>query len=468
MHPRGVPTKGLSIPTLAPGTSLTLDDPPTVDGAADGTLIGLTGFIPGETPLRAFAYSVQPLQSASASIFQYNDVSITESSAPGGATESSVGLQVSGTITLHGFLFALGAAQALAGADLDLLDVTDGAETTIASQHIAEYSVDPGQGVAIGGGVNIGGQAGFPYVGLTGGGEIQASVSLAPLLALVRDDVAFDLHALVQRGHTYRVRITLSLSTEVRLFGGTAISSFYSPDVGGPVIPNAFDPDPSPSAKGAENSWLSLLTPMAGTLPDLQLAKGKADLVSGSLDIGGGTFQFASIWNQSIADMLSPFGILTGNEATKKFHGHTLLGDLFATPPLSMDQLVKSSSFLDVKNETSRQTVDLPGVGALAPLLTLDSDRVELADLAMNRVIEENLAQGSRLASLYLPAANGGALERGMTLVNALIADSLAAGLDTAQAQVFMDQAAKAQANGHYKIAYRWLHLAYQQLTRGS
>jgi hypothetical protein len=470
LQPRNVPAKGLVVPTLGPGEVLTFSGPDAVHGVAESGSAGGASYIEGETPLRAYAYGFLPLQSSAASIFQYNDVTIAESAVPGGATGNVVSAQISGTASARGFLYALGAVEARAAVDVEVLDVTDPeAEVLLASQRIAEYSVDSRTGASIGGGVDVEGHAGFPYVGMSGGGSIDADIHLEPILRFVRDDVAYGFPVLLQRGHTYRVQVELSTDAELRLFGGTAIASFFEAERGGPVVPNALDPDPSPGTKGAENTWLSLLEPLAGAVPDLQIAKGEADVVSGSVDVGGGDFEFASVWNQSIIDVLDPlgFGFVTGSEKTKKLHGHDLLDLLFTTPPLSISQLVTSSPFLDVKNETGREIIVLPGIAVLGPTIALDNDRVELEDRAVNRVIEENLAQGRRLASMYLPATNGGALERCMAVVNALITESQAAGLDTAQAEAFMAKAVEAQGKGKYKAAYRHLHDAYVRLTRG-
>jgi|GEM_PF-2979984 len=461
-------SKGLALPTLAPGASLTFTEPDAVDGSSEPGFAGAADFVTDATPLRAYAYGILPVQSSAASVFQYNDVIIAPSTVPGSAPDGVVAAQISGTVSARGFLFAMGATEARAAIDVDVLDVTLlGEGIVLASQRIAQYGVESRVSASIGGGTELEAQAGFPYVGVAGGGSIEAGVELDPVLRFVRDDVAFGFRVLVQRGHTIRVRVALSMSSEVRLFGGTAIACFFPAVDGGPFMPNPFDPDPSPVTKGAENSWLSLLSSMAGSLPDLQIEKGAADLVSGSVDVGGGDFEFASVWDQSITDVLDPFGFMTGSEENKELHGHDLLDEIFATPPLTMEQLVSASPFLDVTNKGEYETVAEPGVALLGPTITLDSDRAELEDLAMNRVIEENLARGSRLASMYLPAGNGGALERCMAVVSDLIDRSEAAGLETAGAEKLVAEAEQAQSNGKYKTAYRRLHEAYVRLTRG-
>jgi hypothetical protein len=263
------------------------------------------------------------------------------------------------------------------------------------------------------------------------------------------------------------VQIEVSVDTTERLFGGTAIASFYSAAAGGPIIPNVFDPDPSPVTKGAENSWLSLLSPMAGAIPNLQVAKGNADVVSRSVDIGGDTFNFASIWNQSIADVAAgTFGFLSANEAARKFSGHALFSELFQTPPLSIGLLVKNSPFLAVKNEGAFETVPLPGVAVTGPTITLANDQVELAERAANRTIEENLRQGDLLVSEYLPATYGGELERCTDLVASLIAGSKAAGYTPRGAEFHLALSLKAKNRGSYRTAFRELHEAYVALSR--
>jgi hypothetical protein len=348
------------------------------------------------------------------------------------------------------------------------LDITDtNAPIIVSCQRIADNNADARVGASIGGGVDVGGEAGFPYAGAEAGGSIDADLHLEPILRFVRDDATFGFMTLLRRGHVYRVQVELSADTSVRVFGGTAIASFFSPAAGGPVIPNALDPDPIPTTKGAENSWLSLLTPMAGAIPDLQVAKGNADVVCRSVDVGGGTFDYASVWNQSISDVINPlgFGFLSANEAARSFGGHALFSQLFAAPPLSIGQLVRSSPFLAARNEGAFETIELPGVAVDGPTITLANDAVELAEQAKNRAIEENLKQHEVLVSLYLPAAFGGEFERCTNLVSGLIAQSKAAGYITLDAELSLNRAMVARRRGKYRFAYQHLLEAYDKLA---
>jgi hypothetical protein len=466
LEPRLVTKTDAAVPFLMPGTTLAFNGPDAIGGAAQPGFAGGADYFTNGTPLRAFAYGIDPLQVSSASAFQYNDVAIPESTVIGSLTGGVLSAQISGSASIRGFLYALGAAESSAGVDVEVLDITGtNAPAVVSSQRIAAYHAEHRLGGSVGGGVHLGGQAGFPYVGLEGGGSIDAALHLEPSLRFVRDDVAFGFMALLRRGHVYRVQIELSVDSSERLFGGLSIASFFSQESGGPVVPNPFDPSPTPGTKGAENSWLSLLTPMAGAIPDLQIAKGNADVVSRSVDGLGVTFS-SSIWNESqdaVAAQL--FGFLSPDEAARTYGGHALLSKIFATPPLSIEQLVMNSPFLTARNQGSFESIPQPGVAVSGLMITLDNDRVELAERATNQAIEDNLMQGGLIVSLYLPAAAGGELERCTDLVTSLVAQSKTAGLEVSQAENWLALAVQAERQGEYKLAYRRLHQAYADLT---
>lgn len=467
LKPQAVTALDTVPPSLMPGDTITFTNADAVGGAAQPALIGLADVVTNEAPLRAFAYTIEPLQSSSASAFQYNDFAIPESTVVGTVTDSVVSAQISGSVSVRGFLFAMGAAEASAGVDIEVLDITDtnGPPLLVTSQGIADYEADDRLSPSVGGEVKVSGQAGFPYVGIDVGGGIQVALQLSPDLNFVRDDKTFGFTVLLQRGHVYRVQTELSVDTSDRVFNGTAIASFFSPFSGGPVIPNVFDPQPT-SNKGAENSWLSLLKPKAGAIPDLQIAKGNADVVSERNLLGNPV----SIWNAdtSVESLLeNPLGFISSGEGAKTFSGNALFTTLFSTPPLTLDTLVMNSPFLNLQNEITNEFIALPGVAVAGPTITLGNDQVELAEQATDRTIEQQLREpGDALVSLYLPAAFGGQLERCTALVSSLIAQSKAAGLRTEAAEDHLAVAVEAQGKGKYKIAYRQLHEAYISLVR--
>ena len=466
LEPRQLTKSVAAVPSLMPGQTISFKGPDAIGGAAQPAFIGAAAYATNQTPLSAFAYSVSPLQSSSASAFQYNDVAIPESTVAGSVTGVVVSAQISGSASVRGFLSALGAAESSAGVDVEVLDITDAnAPAVVSSRRIADYHAEDRVGASLGGAVHAGAEAGFPYAGVSGGGSIEAGLHLQPSLRFVRDDVAFGFTVLLRRGHVYRVQIELSVDTSVRLFGGTSIASFFSLASGSPVILNAFDPSPTPGTKGAENSWLSLLSPMAGAIPDLQISKGNADVVSRSVTIGGATFQ-SSIWNASPADVAAQlFGFLSADEAARTHGGHYLLSQIFAAPPLSIEQLVMNSPFLAARNQGNFESILQPGVAVSGLMITLDNDRVELAARVANRAIEDNLRRGDSIVSLYLPAAAGGELERCTDLVTSLVAQSKAAGFQVSRAEKFLALATEAERQGKYKLAYFRLHQAYVALT---
>lgn len=97
-------------------------------------------------------------------------------------------------------------------------------------------------------------------------------------------------------------------------------------------------------------------------------------------------------------------------------------------------------------------------------LINLAEDIKKTVDTMSLRQIEQILASCSTLASLYLPKAFGGHLEEVAQLVQTLINQSKAAGLNTCNAQSLFYVGQIAMSKAEYKKAYKWFSEAYQQL----
>jgi hypothetical protein len=305
-------------PSVAPGdTSVFPVIPDLVDGSVDSNLSGFSSDSPGETPLKAFSFGIAPLARASSKVFQYHEFVVPESLVIGTDAGNVLVAGVSGSVEVRGFLFAMGGASAAAGVNLKLLDVTDDpfAPVLVWSRKLASYRQDNFFSGSVGGVALVGGEGGFPYVGVSVDGGLNLSMSISPKLQLVRDSVAFGADLLLRRGRTYRLQVELSTSTQNRVLAATAIASFSSTADGAPVCPNESDPDPDPSSPGAQNSWLSLLTDsnsnssMKGSISSVQLPKSDADSKIGSV-----LMLDRNVWEQGL---LNPFNKLAGNEMGK-------------------------------------------------------------------------------------------------------------------------------------------------------
>lgn len=86
-----------------------------------------------------------------------------------------------------------------------------------------------------------------------------------------------------------------------------------------------------------------------------------------------------------------------------------------------------------------------------------------LADAAFFRrtAIERALRRDMRLASIYLPAAQGGLMEEVVTIVEGVVADVVTSGEPANSAQVYLGRANTEINAGRYKRAWGQLSLAY-------
>ena len=88
-------------------------------------------------------------------------------------------------------------------------------------------------------------------------------------------------------------------------------------------------------------------------------------------------------------------------------------------------------------------------------------------DIMRRAMIEEqlNTNSGSRFASYFLPAANGGMLEQVRSLVGSFVATFKAAGYDTSSAENWLAKADAAFAAGNFRASFESLRQAYRVAT---
>jgi hypothetical protein len=232
-------------------------------------------------------------------------------------------------------------------------------------------------------------------------------------------------------------------------------------------MPDLFNPDEG-TQMGTENTWLSLLTKSSpgrnpifrGRVGNYGIAKQEADMVCGSfLGLPINLFE---------QGLTNPYNQLHGSEAGVQQRSDKFLSRIFGTSsgsPLSISTLVQSD-FMRLSTETENDSVDLPGVELTGLTLTVREDAGERLQRAANRAFEQNLKNGTNLASAFLPAQFGGELENVLALVDRLIEQFTAAGIELNNAPYFQALARTELANGHYRTAYTRTRQAYQLLTR--
>lgn len=439
-------------PVVAPGESFTFDAPDAIDGDCGGALVDVCDFVVNEPPLRSFALAILPLQRVTGESFQYNDFEVPLSEIPGSPPDTVVMAQISGSAGIKGFLAVSSIGAASASVGLKVIDITDDpdAGTVIASRSLANYGLNTSPSASVSGSLGLEGQAGFPYVGLSGTGAVGISIGVAPKKQIVRDTVDFGLGVLLRRGHRYRLQLELTNSATNYVLNGWTVSSFFAPDLGGPMIPNLLDPFESADQP---QTWLTFLEPLSKPLPELAIRKGTADQTVGILD-------------GALSPALSAF--MTRKQKRKQFKTHSLIAQLFpelGAPPYTLLKIAKNSRFLNLVNSTLRDVLTLPGVDQTNLAVMVQEDLFAQGDANRNRAIEESLHACRNLTSLYLPAQFGGELEAVIAVVDFYMLQSLNAGLDIGEAPAFFTKAESDFGVGFYKGAYKNLCSAYDQLV---
>jgi hypothetical protein len=213
-----------------------------------------------------------------------------------------------------------------------MLDVTDDPATPLLvwSGPVTSYSSNTLNGFTVGSELGVGLEGGFPYIGGEAEGGIGAEVSIMPDIQVIHDQLDFGFDLMLQRGHTYRLQLAVSVSAHNRVHGGSSIASFFSPDAGGPVVPNVLNVTEG-TQLGTENTAFSLLTKSQGGKPAIfrgrvgnyGLTKGDADLECGSV-LGFSR----TIWEQGLND---PFNKLSSSEADSQQRSDKFLARISGT-----------------------------------------------------------------------------------------------------------------------------------------
>lgn len=458
------------VPVLEPGTVHAFDPAPDlVTGSCEPPFLGSCDVVDGEAPLRAYAYGVVSRASASASVAEHHEFAIQAPTASGSPPNAVVPAQLAGRVRIRGFLFTMGGATATAAVSLRLVDLTGGLgdPRTVWSGPVADYRAETRPSFAVGAGVGVSVEGGFPYIGASGEGEIGLEMGISPDLQMIRDEIEFAFPVLLRRGGTYRLQLVLDVETRNRLLAATSIASFYPADLGGPAVPNVYNARGG-SRAGTQNSWLSILTlpsggkdaVFGGRTGNFGLPKGAADTTCGSV-LG----LSRNIWEQGL---VNPFNQLDAGEAANEQRSDRFLSHLFGVAPGQAigPQTLADSSFMRVGQDDEEEVIDLAGVELERLVLTLGEDPAETERRAANRAFERQLATGSPLVSSCLPRARGGDLEDILDLVDRLLSESTAAGLPVNNAAQLQSLARAEFAHGNYRQAYARTRSAYLQLTR--
>ncbi len=216
---------------IRPGESISISDPDAIGGGFDG--VGCGTFLaptplaadclvdPTSTPLNSYVMAGRRLARADSELFQYYTIQVDE----GDGSESVLMAQVSGTVSVKGWMIIMGLAQSKSAVVLKVIDVTNGSEKVITSRELSSHKItgEFTPELAVGFGADVG----IPHGGSVGGG-IEVGVGLPARKEIIRDTVDFGFSVLLQRGHQYRLYLESTTSTQIfaGFPRGVAVASF--------------------------------------------------------------------------------------------------------------------------------------------------------------------------------------------------------------------------------------------------
>lgn len=210
-------------------------------GKATAEVMGVSESPAGAAPLSSTAIASDALGRAKTTLSQHVDFNVE----PGAQGETVLTAQISGQVDIRGYMLLAGLAVAKSKVRIEILDITPGseAERIIMSHVLDERKLEGEFAPSVGAGVSVDlGSATAGQIGIGFGAEVAISL----VKDVVREQVPFGFTALLQRGHTYRLRLTSENEAKIGIGGGIAESSFYTPY---DIPPSLFDP----------NFWLGTL-----------------------------------------------------------------------------------------------------------------------------------------------------------------------------------------------------------------
>jgi hypothetical protein len=239
-------------------------------------------------------------------------------------------------------------------------------------------------------------------------------------------------------------------------------------------------------AKGDGHGGLSEFGPLVPTATD-NIDTALADLNrDGYLDLvaaflGSPSWITTSLYRPSSDDRLrTSAGTLARIETTVTGVEHAIsalqlpnLGNLSAldsavssrASQASVDAMTAYLVGVDVPVSTRASAADVAALhGALAGVV--DQAAAQARDAMLRVSIEQALARGERLSSLYLPEAFGGALERVREVVVEELDRNRAAELNTGRAQTLLEKGDQKRQDQHYRVAFDAYAEAYQAIVK--
>lgn len=169
---------------------------------------------------------------------QFYDFEVKE----GDGSETPLLSQISGKANFNGFLALVGGGQVKGSLKLKLIDLgrtgtlyPDGGKV-VHQETLASHQLS---GLAITGvGFGIGGIGGAPVIAASAGAQLKFNIALKK--ELVRDKINFGMHALLLRGHTYRLQFEASVLAKKDVVPGLSIAQFK---LGDDRAPDLLDPE---------------------------------------------------------------------------------------------------------------------------------------------------------------------------------------------------------------------------------
>lgn len=399
----------------------------------------------GEERLRVRAKAHDCLNRAKVTVERHNDFLIAGNSGDGVVTA-----QVSASVHMKGFILLMGPGEAAVNSWLNVIDVTEGAPeegSIVASELIYEKNVQtslvPDLGLEIG----------FPS-------GVGASIAFAGEGTKMRLDRSFDVGfvVLLQRGHRYRLELTLTGLARRGILPGVSWVGFWAREI---QPPDLLEPESWKAAlqrvatlvDGTINQKVAQNCVLGGLLGDKKVS------FAGELEARGNGIFDALKGKLNSLDQISfdttnlagqPGGFLPENTVANILDSCGLPDE------------ITGRIFVDwIDGQLDRAAAEfLQGAGA-----EMHNLQVSVAGETSDD-IESHLTDCSRQVELFLPAEFGGRLEEVFSVVERRINQVEEAGLNTRTASKKVDKAQADFSQGKYRKSYDHLCNAYKVLGR--
>jgi len=399
----------------------------------------------GEERLRVRAKAHDCLNRAKVTVERHNDFLMA-----GNRGDGVVTAQVSASVHMKGFILLMGPGEAAVNSWLNVIDVTEGAQeegSIVASELIYEKNV---QTSLI---PDLGLELGFPS-------GIGASIAFAGEGTKMRLDRSFDVGfvVLLQRGHRYRLELTLTGLARRGILPGVSWVGFWAREI---QPPDLLEPE----------SWKAALQRIAALVDGTIDQKVAENCVLGGL-LGDTNVSFAgelTARGNGILDALK--GKLNSLDqisfSTTKLRSQPggilpdgTIGNILDS--CGIPEEITGRLFVDwIDGQLDRAAAEfLQGAGA-----EMHNLQVSVAG-GTSDDIESHLTECSRQVELFLPAEFGGRLEEVFSVVERRIKQVEGAGLNSRTASNKLDKAQKDYSQGKYRKSYNHLCNAYKVLGR--